>query len=118
MSFYYLATPYSKFPGGLEEAFKLACRETALLIRAGVRVYSPIAHMHPVAIHGEIDPLDHAIWLPADEPMMHAAKGLIVNMAESWGISYGIREEIKAFAAMGKPIIYMTTGELPAELRA
>jgi hypothetical protein len=113
LDFYYLATPYSKYPGGLEEAFKLACRATADLIRAGIRVYSPIAHTHPVAIHGEIDPYDHGIWLPADAPFMHHACGMIVLRAESWEKSYGIKCEIEEFTKAGKPIIYMDPGILP-----
>lgn len=115
-TFWYLATPYSKYPAGIEEAFRLACRATADLIRAGIRVYSPIAHTHPVAIHGGIDPYDHKIWLPADEPFMAAAGGLIVLKAESWEQSYGIGEEIKAFARVGKPIIYMEPGIVPVEM--
>lgn len=116
MTYWYCATPYSKFSGGIEEAFKMACRQTALLIRAKVPVYSPIASTHPVAIHGGMDPLDHSIWLPADKPFMDAAKGLIVVMAEGWRESYGIGEEIKEFRAAGKPIIYMEEDVVPAIL--
>lgn len=118
MSFWYLATPYSKYPEGLEAAFKVACVATADLIRAGVRVYSPIAHTHPIAHYGQMDPHDHGIWLPADAPFMQAARGLIVLKAESWEISYGIKEEIKEFAAAKKPIVYMEPGVVPQELRA
>lgn len=113
MSFWYLATPYSKYPGGIEEAFKLACREAATLVRAGIRVYSPIAHTHPVATYGEIDPYDHGIWLPADAPFMRAAKGLIVLRAESWEDSHGIKCEIEEFQKAGKPVVYMDPGVVP-----
>jgi hypothetical protein len=116
VTFHYLATPYSKYPDGLEAAFRLACEQTAFLIRHKVRVYSPIAHTHPVAIHGGIDPYDHAIWLPADAPFMAAAHGLIVLRAASWEISRGIAAEIEEFQAAGKPIIYMDPNILPAEL--
>jgi hypothetical protein len=116
-AYWYLATPYSKYPDGIEEAFMLACRAAADLIRAGVRVYSPIAHTHPVALHGVLDPYDHKIWLPADAPFMHNACGLIVLRAESWDASYGIAEEIKEFRRAGKPIIYMDVGVLPMEFR-
>jgi hypothetical protein len=114
-TYWYLASPYSKHPLGIEEAFREACRATADLIRAGVRVYSPIAHTHPVAVHGGIDPYAHDIWLPADEPFMNAASGLIVLRAESWEISYGIGEEIKAFKAAGKQIVFMDPGIVPPE---
>lgn len=116
-SFWYLATPYSKFPGGLDEAFKVACKAAADLIRAGVRVYSPIAHTHPVAIHGGIDPYDHGIWLPADKPFMDLARGLVVLKAESWEKSYGISVEIEEFKKAGKPIVYMYPGAVPVEFQ-
>lgn len=116
MTFWYIATPYSKFPGGITAAFEGAAREAAALVKAGVPVYSPIAHTHPVALYGDIDPLDHDIWLPADAPFMEAAKGLIVCQMEGWEHSYGIGEEIKAFEAAGKPIVYMTPGVVPAEV--
>lgn len=110
-SFWYLATPYSKYPGGLDKAFKMACRATAEFIRLGVRVYSPIAHTHPVAIYGDIDPYDHGIWLPADKPFMDVACGLIVYQAIGWDESRGILEEIKAFTEQGKPVTYATPGK-------
>lgn len=113
MGFYYLATPYSKYPDGLEAAFKIACEQAAILVRHGVKVYSPIAHTHPIAIYGGIDPLSHAIWLPADRPFMDLAKGLIVLKAKSWELSYGIAEERKHFEALGKPVLWMEPGALP-----
>ena len=114
--FWYLATPYSGYPDGIEAAFALACRETALLIRAGVPVFSPIAHSHSVAIHGGIDPRDHSIWIPADQPFMNAARGLIVLMAEGWTESAGVRAEIAIFRAAAKPTFYMAPGIVPAGL--
>jgi hypothetical protein len=111
--FWYLGTVYSKHTGGIEQAFVEASQQAAILTLAGVPVFSPIAHTHPIAIHGNIDPLDHAIWLEADRTLMEAAKGMIVCMMEGWRQSYGIDHEIKAFQRMGKPIIYMTPGEVP-----
>ena len=118
VTFWYLASPYSLYPGGLEAAFVAACRNAALLIRAGVPVYSPIAHMHPVAVQGGIDPLDHDIWLPADAPMMAAASGLIVLELETWRDSRGIRFEIDDFGAASKPIVQMSPGVVPAAVLA
>jgi hypothetical protein len=113
MSYWYLASPYSKYPDGIRAAFEDVCKQTALLIRHKIPVYSPIAHTHPVAIHGALDPYAHDIWLPADEPLMHGAKGLIVCQMPTWDISYGIGVEIKAFEAAGKPVVYMTPGVVP-----
>ena len=101
----YLATPYSKYKGGdLHAAFVDAARLAAELLSIGVRVYSPIAHTHPLAIHGHLDPLDHSIWLPFDEAMMEAADCLIVAHMDGWDVSYGIEHEVNFFAAAGKPI--------------
>ena len=105
--FFYLATPYSKWVKGIEDAYQMASREAARFVKAGIPVFCPIAHTHPVAMHGGIDPLDHTIWMPADHPFMEAAIGLIVVKAEGWEKSYGINEEIKTFKAAGKPVMYV-----------
>ena len=114
--FWYLATPYTLYPEGIEAAFQEACRNAGLLIRAGFPVFSPIAHSHPIALAARIDPLSHEIWLPADLPMMEAAKGLIVCRMTGWENSYGVAVEMERFARMGKPIHPMTPGEIPPAL--
>lgn len=111
--FWYLATPYSKHPDGLVEAFLQAVEQAALLIKAGIPVFCPIAHTHPIAVMGDLDPYDHDIWLPADRPFMEAAKGIIVCKLEGWDESFGIKKEIEAFTAAIKPVIYMEPDEVP-----
>ncbi len=115
---WYLAAAYSKYPHGLEAAFEFVAREAGLLIRNKIAVFSPIAHTHPVAIHAGMDPLDHTIWLPCDEPMMKACTGIIRLRMESWEKSYGMRVELDAFTAAGKDVVWMTPGEVPAEFLA
>lgn len=105
--YWYLASPYSKYPAGIEVAFQDICRIAGRLITLGVRVYSPIAHTHPIATYGDIDPYAHAIWLPADKPFMANAKGLIVAQMEGWDTSYGIGEEVKDFLAAEKPVTFL-----------
>lgn len=118
MSYWYLGSPYSKYPGGLDAAHKAVCENAALLIRAGIPVFSPIAHSHSIARAGGMDPLDHSIWLPADKPMMDAAEGLIVLKLSGWSRSFGLAHEITVFADARKPVFYMVDGILPRELRA
>ena len=100
----YLATPYSKWTAGLEDAFVQAAILAARLLTAGLKVYSPIAHSHPLAVHGNLDPLDHNIWLPFDEAMMHAADVLLVAHMDGWRESKGVAHEIDFFDREGKPI--------------
>lgn len=102
MSYYYVATPYSAYPAGIDAAFHDACTATAEFIKRGIPVYSPIAHTHPVALAGGMDPLDHTIWLPADQPFMDAARGLIVVQMDGWDKSKGIAFEIEAFEKVSK----------------
>jgi hypothetical protein len=108
----YLATPYSRYPGGLQKAFEDACKLTARLIRNQVRVYSPIAHTHPIAIYGGIDPLDHGIWIPLDKPLMSASDALVVAEMETWSQSKGIQIEIDEFYKADKPVYYINPNSL------
>lgn len=110
--FWYLGTPYSKFPGGIAEGFRAACRTAAALIALRVPLFSPIAHSHPIAIHGALDPYDHALWLPADVPLMNAAHGLIVAGLPSWEASVGLAVEIQHFTDAGKPVVYLDPEKL------
>lgn len=119
--FWYLATTYSVHPEGIEKAFEMAARVAAALVRQGVRVFSPIIHTHPVAVYGGLNPYDHSIWLPADKPLMDAAKGLIVWKSEGWKHSKGIAYEIEEFTKAGKPVVFLDESNLynaPAELVA
>lgn len=114
--FWYLATPYSRFPGGTERAFIEACEQAAVLLKAGVNAFSPIAHSHPIAHHGGIDPLNLQFWLRIDGALCDAACGLIVCMLPTWETSVGVRQEIEWFQNNKKPILYMEPGTIPAAL--
>jgi hypothetical protein len=105
--YWYLASPYSKYPGGIHEAAKEVCRAAAHLVQWGVNVLAPIALTHPIAIYGQLDPLDHKIWMPFDQPLMDGARGLIVCKMESWEDSFGVKEEIRIFTEAGKPVYGM-----------
>lgn len=108
----YLATPYTKYPAGIEAAFRDAARLAARLMLAGVNVYSPIAHTHPLAIYGNIDPLNHDIWMPFDKAMMDASESLLVAHMDGWDKSYGIAIEIDYFQREGKPIFDLNPNTL------
>jgi len=105
--FYYLATVYTAHPEGLDQAHKDACAAAGQLMAAGVPIYCPIAHSHCVAMWGDLDPIDHELWMNADRPMMEAAGGLIVVKMPNWEISQGIAEERRHFTAAEKPIVFM-----------
>lgn len=105
--FWYVATPYSRYPGGIEEGFKAACECTGRLIARGVPVFSPIAHSHPIAQHAGIDPMSHDIWLEADRPFMEAAHGALVLKLPGWKTSVGVAHEIAFFEKAERPIHFL-----------
>lgn len=111
----YVGTPYSKYPGGIEAGFIAASKITARLMVEGLRVYSPIAHTHPLAIHGNVDPLDHSVWLPFDAAIMNKSDAMIVAMLPTWETSFGVRHEIQVFVAAGKPVYFMSPSDLSHE---
>jgi len=103
----YLATPYTNYPDGIEIAFREASRLCAELLRADVAAYSPIAHCHPLAIHGDMDALDRDFWLGYQRKMMARCDALIVATMASWEQSLGIQYEVQFFAAAGRPIFHL-----------
>jgi len=88
-------------------AFIEACRIAAKMVQAEIRVYSPIAHTHPIAVHGGINKTDHSIWLPFDFALMRKADALCVAKMDGWDSSFGIAEEIQVFKSDQKPIFYL-----------
>ncbi len=85
MSFWYLASIYRKYPWGKEEAFKVAADNAAILLKAGIPVFSPITHSHPIAIAGKFtDNDENAVFLKNDYHFMKAAEGLIICEMENW----------------------------------
>lgn len=103
----YLASPYSKYRGGVDEAHRLASMAAATLIENGVAVFCPIAHSHPISVHGGLEALSHDVWLPADRPLMERASALCVLRLTGWGESVGVRHELEWFRTQGRPIFTM-----------
>jgi hypothetical protein len=107
MSYWYIGSPYAKYPGGPDAAFDEICRVMGEFAKAGVPAFSPIAHCHPIAKAAGLDPLDYRIWLPFMEPIMTGAKGLVVVKMATWEDSYGLKQEIISFDSARKQIRYL-----------
>ena len=111
----YLATPYSQYEGGLDCAAAVACRYAGRLIQLGLPIFCPIAHSHGIAEEAGLPYCDHNIWLPLDRVFIKHAAGLIVLQMAGWEVSRGVRQEIKWFEEAGKPILYLSPGDIDAE---
>ncbi len=117
MGLAYLATPYSKYPLGIEQAYIDASNLAARLLLAGINAYSPIAHSHSLAIYGDIDPHNHNIWLPFDKTIMRVCDTLLFAQMNGWQDSYGMRMELEFFQRQQKPIFDLNPKTLTAVRR-
>ncbi|WP_293857168.1 DUF1937 family protein [uncultured Alsobacter sp.] len=109
--FVYLATPYTKYPSGHVAAYLAASRVAGELVNQNIRVFCPVAHSHPVAVHGGVDPAAYDIWTYQNAAFLDLAHTLVVAKLPSWKLSRGVDEEIEAFIQAGKPVI-LTNPEL------
>jgi hypothetical protein len=84
-------------------AFYEIAQISAGLRRAGLFVYCPIVHLHPLTTF-DLDPLDLTLWYPHNHVMMERCDCLIVAHMEGWDTSDGVKSEIEYFKKMDKPI--------------
>lgn len=98
---WYLATPYSKWKGGHDDAAHQAALITTRLQNRGLVVYSPIVHSHALCVAdkksgvGSLDHLSHAYWLDIDRVHIDSSCGLIIAGMDGWKESTGITQEIE-----------------------
>jgi hypothetical protein len=111
----YLASPYSKYPLGLEKAFQHVSAIAGAMLKRGALVYSPIAHTHPIAKFAHIDPYALDVWLPFDEAIMNVCDTLVIATMRGWPESKGIAHEIEFFRTQAKPIYLMDPFTLELE---
>ena len=104
----YLATPYTFYRHGIDDAWRDACELASYLMIAGHSVYSPIVHSHPISEVSSLDPMDGKLWERFNAPMLAAADILVVAHLDDWDRSAGIAHEISVFEAAGKPIVHLT----------
>ena len=110
--YFYLASPYSKWSEGLDDACRVISEIAGRLIQHGLPVFSPIAHSHTICAAAKMDFLSHDVWLPADKPLVDAAAGLIVADMGFWETSHGVRKEIEWFRKAEKPCWLLDPVEL------
>jgi len=112
MKLIYLATPYTRYPRGLDAAFEDAAAIAGALIKRGLAVFSPICHSHPIAKHGGIDAVDHELWMRIDREMWDRCDELLVAKMDGWDQSRGVAAEIEYFLKRGAPVTYTEVGDI------
>lgn len=102
---YYMASPYTAYPEGIEEAFHLACAVAGAFIQRGMIVFSPIAHSHPLVELGGVENT-HEVWMEQDLHILAKCDALLAIKAPGWENSKGMKMEIEEAGRLGIPVIY------------
>ncbi len=104
----YLASPYTHAsPLVREQRFLSACRVAARLMSQGHAVFSPIAHSHPIAVHGDLDAVDHEFWMRQDIALLRKCDKVIVLRLPGWTESKGVLRELALAAQLNIPVEYV-----------
>ncbi len=103
----YLASPYTHDdPVVREQRFDAACAAAAWLMRAGLFVYAPIAHSHPLVRFGL--PIEWEFWQAHECEHMKRCDELLVLTLDGWKTSRGVQAEIDLAIEMDLPIRYLS----------
>ncbi|MCS6921487.1 MAG: DUF1937 family protein [Elioraea sp.] len=106
----YLASPYSHpDPTVREQRFRAACRLVAAFLRAGMLVFSPIAHSHPLVEFGL--PTDWRFWERYDRAHLERCDEVVVLMLDGWKESAGVQAEVRIARELGKPVRFLGVEE-------
>lgn len=95
-SYWYLASPFSDYPEGHEQAWLDICRVRGALLGRGIYSYSPIAESWGAVSQMKL-PTDHVWWRGDNLSKMLPAVGIIVVKLLSWDRSKGVKGEIAWF---------------------
>lgn len=102
---WYMASPYTNYPGGMWKAYAAATDAAERLMSADIPVFAPISYSHPIAMSMRSEK-PHKWWLDFDKHFMDAAPGMIYCMLPSHEASKGMQWEVGEFQKAGKPILY------------
>lgn len=107
----YLASPYSHPSKEQQEArWVVICRVAANMMNRGWRVFSPIAHSHPIEQYGGAKNKGHDFWMNQDLALLAKADALVIATIPGWTFSKGVGMEIEYAKKHGIPILTTRTG--------
>jgi hypothetical protein len=108
----YVAAPYSHPDPAIHELrFRQINAYCAAQMAAGVILYSPISHCHPIALEHAL-PTDWAFWERFDRAMIGCCRRLTVLTLDGWRESTGVTAEIKIALEMGIPVEYALEADM------
>lgn len=102
----YIASPYShKDHSVMDQRYESVAKFAAVCISLGHKVYSPIAHNHPLAKNYAL-PRGFDFWLEYDLHILKRCDELYVCKIDGWEESVGVQAEIKFAVENNIPITY------------
>lgn len=108
----YLASPYTKYPFGLDDAAEDIAKVTGRLMMMGLNVHSPIVPTHYIAKFAGIDPVDHELWMKIDAAFIEVCDAMVIAQLTGWDVSRGVAHEIDVFTLQNKPIMTLDVGTI------
>lgn len=103
----YLACPYSHPDPVIREwRFIQANKYAAKLMQAGIMVFSPISHTHPIAVAGDL-PKGWDFWERYDRLYLEASRALVGLCLPGWEESKGFMAEVRIMDELRKPVWYL-----------
>lgn len=110
----YLFSPYSHDDDQVkEQRYDAACEYAAKLFRAGLHVFSPIAHCHGIARYGLPGGID--FWRPYCDLMLSKSDSGVILGIDGWRESDGIKHELRQVQDREFPILVCEPDELPKQ---
>lgn len=104
---FYLASPYSDPSLHIRiERFDAICFAAGKLMNAGIHVWSPIAHSHPIAMAVNL-PKDFEFWRSHNFETLRRCDGILICMMPGWEKSIGVAGEIDEAKRLGIRIHYI-----------
>ncbi len=102
----YLASPYSDPDRDIVlDRVSTTKYTTALLIKQGLPIFSPIVHCHELATSYDM-PTHAAHWEAYNTSFIRKCDYLIVLALPSWISSLGVTQERRLAKSLGIPIVY------------
>lgn len=100
----YLATPYShENPEIRRERYLKACRITAVLMKAGIPVFSPLLNSVPAVEEGGLE-LEHDGFLAIDLPILRRCEEVLIVDIDGWDKSKGVQTEMNEALLRSIPV--------------
>ena len=99
----YLAVPYSHRSANVREIrFREANRISAGMMDAGILIFSPISHTHPIALAGKLH-----LWERYDRAYLVVCRALVVLRLDGWQESKGVAAETKIMDELARPVYHL-----------